>query len=157
MVAIGSATGIAQRLGLPVESALVDRSGPSPRPLGRDKFFVPGSVLRVRVEDSEPECYGLPATVDVMFDNSPAFAIRADADPSMIRKLAWFDSETPLRSGWAWGQGQLKDAIAALSISVGKGRLLLLGPEVLFRGQTHGSFKFVFNSLFFPKASQGSK
>lgn len=157
VVAIGSATGIAQRLGLPVESALVDRSGPSPRPLGRDKFFVPGSVLRVRVEDSEPECYGLPATVDVMFDNSPAFAIRADADLSMIRKLAWFDSETPLRSGWAWGQGQLKDAIAALSISVGKGRLLLLGPEVLFRGQTHGSFKFVFNSLFSPKAPQGSK
>jgi hypothetical protein len=31
---------------------------------------------------------------------------------------------------------------------VGRGRLYLLGPEVLFRAQPHGTFRFVFNGLY---------
>jgi len=30
---------------------------------------------------------------------------------------------------------------------VGRGKLYLFGPELLFRGQPHGTFKFFFNSL----------
>ncbi len=32
--------------------------------------------------------------------------------------------------------------------TVGKGTLFLFGPEVLFRAQPHGTFKFVFNNLY---------
>jgi hypothetical protein len=31
---------------------------------------------------------------------------------------------------------------------VGKGQLYLFGPEVLFRGQSHGTFKFFFNGIY---------
>jgi hypothetical protein len=30
---------------------------------------------------------------------------------------------------------------------VGKGNLVVFGPEITFRSQTHGTFKFLFNQL----------
>ena len=31
---------------------------------------------------------------------------------------------------------------------VGKGRLFLFTPEITFRGQPHGTFKFLFNGIY---------
>jgi hypothetical protein len=31
--------------------------------------------------------------------------------------------------------------------TVGKGKLVLFGPQVLFRAQPHGTFKFFFNAI----------
>ena len=53
----------------------------------------------------------------------------------------------PLRSGWAWGQEHLEGGAAVVEAPVGKGTLYLFGPEILFRGQPHGTFKFFFNAL----------
>ena len=36
--------------------------------------------------------------------------------------------------------------------SVGKGRLFLMAPEVLFRSQPHGNYKLFFNGLFLSMA-----
>jgi hypothetical protein len=61
--------------------------------------------------------------------------------------VAWFDSKTPLRSGWAWGQEHLEGGVAVAEARVGKGTLVLFGPEILFRAQPHGTFKFLFNGI----------
>jgi len=53
-----------------------------------------------------------------------------------------------LRSGWAFGQVYLQDGVAAFQAKVGKGNLYVYGPEVTFRGQTHSTFKMVFNQLY---------
>ena len=53
-----------------------------------------------------------------------------------------------MRSGWAWGVTYLKQAVAVADAAVGKGRLLLFGPQVAFRAHPHGSFKFLFNGLY---------
>ena len=37
--------------------------------------------------------------------------------------------------------------------SVGKGKVFLFGPEVMFRGQPHGTFKFVFNGIYLGTAT----
>jgi hypothetical protein len=37
--------------------------------------------------------------------------------------------------------------------SVGKGKVLLFGPEVTFRAQPHGTFKFVFNGIYYGTAT----
>ena len=55
---------------------------------------------------------------------------------------------SPLRSGWAWGQHYLEDGVAVAEAEVGKGKLLLFGPEITFRGQPHGTFKFLFNGIY---------
>jgi hypothetical protein len=145
VIAIGSsAANLARHLELPVTDHLVENG----QPLPRAKFFVPGSVLSVRVATGKPLTDGLPERVDVFFDESPVFRItNGSADPS-ITPLAWFDSPAPLRSGWAWGQHYLDKGVVALEARVGRGRVVLFGPEILHRAQPHGTFKFLFNALY---------
>jgi hypothetical protein len=147
VVCIGSATGLARQIGLPVQDALTETVEGRVRRLPREKFYVPGSVLRMKVDPLQPAAWGMGEYADAMFDDSPAFRLPPEREPTGIKPLAWFDSATPLRSGWAWGQAALQGAFAGLEAPMGKGRLLLFGPEVLFRGQTHGTFKLVFNAL----------
>jgi hypothetical protein len=61
--------------------------------------------------------------------------------------VAWYEGKAPLRSGWAWGQERLDGGVAVAEAKVGAGRLALFGPQVLFRAQPHGTFKFVFNGI----------
>jgi hypothetical protein len=65
-----------------------------------------------------------------------------------IKPLAWFSSDQPLRSGWAWGQQYLKDGVAAFEATVGSGKLYAFGPEITFRSQTYSTFKLIFNQLY---------
>jgi len=148
VIAIGPSTALGYHLGLPVTSALVtrDASG-AERPVSADQFYIPGSVLQVAVDTTLAVSSGMGARTDVMFDNSPAFKLGADAAQKGVRRIAWYDSREPLRSGWAWGQERLDGAAAAVQASVGQGTLYLFGPEILFRAQPHGTFKWFFNAL----------
>ena len=85
---------------------------------------------------------------DIFFDNSPVFKLGANAQALGIKAIAWFDSKTPLRSGWAWGQQYLDGGVAAIEAPLGKGRVLLFGPEILKRAQPHGTFKLLFNGIY---------
>jgi hypothetical protein len=149
IVAVGSSTRLAQLFGLPVKSALVERSPDgTERPLGREKFYVPGSVLRVSVDNTRPVAYGLAGEVDVFYENSPGLRLAPDAEGKGVRPVAWYASATPLRSGWAWGQGYLEGAVAAAEATAGEGKVYLLGIEAVFRGQPHGTFKLLFNAIY---------
>ena len=148
LITIGGATAFAQRMGVPVASALTTRDATGvERPLASSEFYVPGSLLRVRVDNTTPIGFGFEREVDVFFDASPAFRLEPDAEARGVRRVAWYPSERPLRSGWAWGQHHLQGAAAVVDASVGKGRVLLFGPEVIYRAQPHGTFKFLFNGI----------
>ena len=41
----------------------------------------------------------------------------------------------------------LDRCVAAFEAPVGAGRLVVFGPEITFRGQTHGTLKLLFNAL----------
>ena len=145
-IAIGSsATNLAAFLQLPVESQLAENGVPMPQ----TKFYVPGSVMRTTVDVSDPMAFGMTEQTDLFFDESPVFKLGAGAAAAGVKKVAWYDSKTPLRSGWAWGQEVLEGGAAAVSAKVGKGNVLLLGPEILQRAQPHGTFKFLFNGIFY--------
>jgi hypothetical protein len=148
ILTIGSSTNLAYHLGLPLANHLVwtDKEG-NTRPLPREKFYVPGSVLRVHVNVSNPLAWGLPEEVDVMFNASPTFRLLDGAQTYGVGRVAWFEAKQPLRSGWAWGQEHLQGGVAIAEAKVGKGRLVLFGPEILFRAQPHGTFKFLFNGI----------
>jgi hypothetical protein len=154
IVTIGSSTTLAYHFGLPVTNALVEK-GPDgrERSLPNDKYYIPGSILRVAVDTTHPLAYGTDSNVDVFFDNSPVFRLRPDAALRGVRPVAWFPNATPLRSGWAWGQDYLKDGVAIVEANVGKGKVYLIGPEVTFRAQPHGTFKFLFNGIHASAAS----
>ncbi|MBE3134395.1 MAG: peptidase, partial [Acidobacteria bacterium] len=114
---------------------------------------VPGSVLQVAVDTTSPLAYGMGGKLDVFYDNSPTYRLEADAPLKGVRPVAWFASATPLRSGWAWGQGYLDGGVVALEAPVGKGKVFLFGPEITFRAQPHGTFKFLFNGLYYGSAT----
>ena len=148
IVTIGGSTSLAQYFGLPVSSALTetDAAGAVKR-LPNTKFYVPGSVLETSVDTRLPIAYGLPEKVDVFFASSPAFRLLPEASRKRTRPVAWYASAEPLRSGWAWGQHYLNGAVAIAEADVGEGKVYLFGPEIAFRGQPHGTFKFLFNAI----------
>jgi len=149
IIAIGDSTQVARLFGLPVHDALTERTPDGKEhPLPREKFYVPGSVLAMSVDNSNPAAYGMSSTVDAFFENSPAFRLGPDAEMKGIKPVAWYSSATPLRSGWAWGQGYLEGTVAAAEAPMGEGKLFLLAVEAAFRGQPHGTFKLLFNSIF---------
>ena len=45
------------------------------------------------------------------------------------------------------GSGGLKGGVLVAEATVGTGRVLLIGPEILQRAQPHGTFKLLFNAL----------
>ena len=149
VVAVGTSANLGITLGLPMTNALVEKSAAGvERDLAGDKYYVPGSVLRVQVDTSQAISAGLPRDLDVFFDNSPAYRLGSDAAAKGLRPLASFPSATPLRSGWAWGQGYLDGAVEAAEATIGKGKLYLFAPEITFRGQPHGTFKWLFNGIY---------
>jgi hypothetical protein len=146
---LGRSTSLARHLGLPIEDALAERQPDGTlKPLPREKFYIPGSVLRAAVDTTHSLAAGLPALVDLFFDESPSFRLGPDAAAKGVTPVAWFSTPRPLRSGWAWGQHHLDGAVAIAEARVGNGRLVLSGPEVTMRAQTHGTFKFLFNGLY---------
>ena len=148
ILAVGSSTALAGHLGLPVTNHLVakDADGRN-KALGRDKFYVPPSVLRAKTDPAHPLAWGLGEEVDLMFANSPTFRLPAGAEAAGLTRAAWFAGKAPLRSGWAFGQEHLDGGAAVVDAKVGRGRLVLYGPSVLFRAQPHGTFKLFFNAL----------
>ncbi len=150
LLTIGSSTSMGFHAGLPISNALVEKlQDGKEKPLPREKYFVPTSVLQVLVDTSNPLAYGLPQKLDVSFSNSPVFRIKPEAAQKEVRSVAWFDNKDPLRSGWAWGSKYLHGSIAIIEAEVGQGKLFLYGPEIARRAQPHGTFKFLFNGIYY--------
>ena len=52
-------------------------------------------------------------------------------------------------SGWMLGEKYLQNRAAVVEVPFGKGKIILFGFRVQHRGQTVGTFKLLFNSLFY--------
>ena len=149
IVTIGSSTNLAYHLKLPVRNALVEVVDGKERTLPGEKFYIPGSVMQIKVDAAQPAAWGVGRDADVFFQSSPVFNVSPEAlSKGMVTPIAWFDSAKTLRSGWAWGQGYLRNGVAAFVAKVGTGKLYAFGPEITFRGQTQKTFKFLFNELY---------
>jgi hypothetical protein len=154
IVAFGGSAVLGHHLGLPVSDHLVEsQPDGTERRLPNEKFYIPGSLLRVAVDNTNPVAFGMPKQVEVMFDNSPVLHLAPDASLRGVRPVAWFDSKAPLRSGWAWGQHYLEGGVAGAEATLGKGKVFLFGPEITFRSQPHGTFKLLFNGIYYGTAS----
>jgi hypothetical protein len=150
LLAISDSTSIGYHAGLPISNALVEKlQDGKEKPLPREKYFIPGSILQVSVDNTNPLAYGLPKKVDVSFNNSPVFRIETEAAQNGVRSVAWFENKNPLRSGWALGKHYLQGGITIIEADVGQGKLFLYGPDITRRAQPHGTFKFLFNGIYY--------
>jgi len=153
ILTIGSSTVLGHHLGLPVRDALVEAVNGATRPLPREKFYVPGSILEARIDNTQPLAYGMDEKAMVFYDESPAFRLQPEAGARGVKPIAWYESPSPLRSGWAWGQHYLDQAVSIVEAPVGKGHVVLFGNEVLWRAQPHGTFKMFFNGIYYGSAT----
>ena len=155
LLAIGSSTSLGGHLELPLTNHLVQKlPGGGEQRLSRDDHYIPGSVLRMRVDNTNPLAFGMGDEVDVFFNNSPVFRLGPDAARRGVSPVAWFAGDAPLRSGWAWGQHYLEGGVGVIDATVGEGKLFLYGPEVTNRAQPHGTFKLVFNGIYYGTAAK---
>jgi hypothetical protein len=149
IITIGSSANLAYHLNLPVRNALVEMVSGKEKTLPGEKFYIPGSVMQITLDNDYKANWGMNRNADVYFSASPVFKLLPDA---IARKelvpLAWYASDKTLRSGWAFGQSYLQDGIAAFEAKVGNGKLFVYGPEITFRGQTHSNYKMLFNQLY---------
>jgi hypothetical protein len=149
VITIGTSTNLAYYLRLPVKNALVRTNDKGEEvALRQTEYYIPGSLLVADIDTLASSNWGMPSRSHFYFEDSPVFRLGPDAVSRGIRKLAWFSTDAPLSSGWALGQGFLKDGVPAFEAPVGKGKFCAFGPEITFRSQPHGTFKLLFNQLY---------
>jgi Zinc carboxypeptidase len=110
-------------------------------------FYSPGSILRLRVDPSHPIGYGMPAEAAAFFINSPAFEVSTNAG---ARIVAGYPTRDVLMSGWMLGEQTIAGRAAVVEFPIDKGRVILLGFRTQHRGQSHGTYKLLFNSILWP-------
>ena len=107
-------------------------------------FFCPGSLLRVRIDTRHPIGYGLDRDMAIFFKSGPVFdGVRGD-----VKAVARYPEFNPLMSGWLEGEKRIRQKTALLETPLGDGRVVLFGFKPQHRGQSHGTFKLLFNAIF---------
>jgi hypothetical protein len=133
------------------ELALPVRNG-----LGRaSDFAIAGSLLRAEIASGHPVTYGLPAQVAVFQDDALAFDTVPPGPEIERRVLATYAAapQDVLLSGWMRAPEALARKAAAVALTYGKGKVVLLGFRAQHRAQTPGTFPFLFNALFWSTAT----
>jgi len=118
-------------------------------------FYCPGSLLRLAVDPAAPLTAGMPAELAAFFVRSRAFAVEAGGR-GRVRVLARYAADDVLMSGWINGPEHIAGQAAAVEVTSGRGRVVLVGFGAYFRGQPHGTFKFLLNPILESAAGDGA-
>ncbi len=112
-----------------------------------DKFFCSGALLRLETEHSDlPVNFGVSSSPVVMFQAGPAFQSQPGFHGAV---LARYPKETnPLESGLLLHPEAIEGKAAAVELAYGKGRIVLFGFKPQFRGQSHATYRYLFNELY---------
>jgi hypothetical protein len=146
LVAFDNATEFAiQQFELPVRDVL--------RGLPTTEFFVPGSLIRLNVDDTHPIAYGMPAEVAAMFRRSKAFELvhpegEGSSLVSPVEVVARYGKNDLLLSGFEVGaETHLADRPAVVRVGLGDGDVILIGFRPQFRAIPRVTFKLLFNAI----------
>ncbi|NOR15671.1 MAG: hypothetical protein GQ544_08205 [Candidatus Aminicenantes bacterium] len=110
--------------------------------LKREDFFIPGSLLKVVNDVSHPLAFGYPRDAAIFFRRSPIFAV--GEGHSVVSYPAH-----ALQSGWVTGEEHLTNKSAVVDIPLDQGKVILIGFPALYRSQSHGSFRYLFNAIYY--------
>jgi hypothetical protein len=125
-----------KRFKLPVKNVLEG--------LKSSDFYCPGSALSIEVDNKHPLGKWTKTKTDAYFTNSAAFDV---TDTKRVTVIARYAKKDVLRSGWLRGEKFLAGKVALAEVSMNKGRVILFGFRPQHRGQTWGTFQFIFNAI----------
>ncbi|HET7435911.1 MAG TPA: M14 metallopeptidase family protein [Thermoanaerobaculia bacterium] len=114
-----------------------------------EDYSNPGSLVRLKLRTDHPVTAGMPAEVAAFQDAAIAFETTAPGPEMQRWVLATYpdDARDVLLSGWISGAEKLTRKAAAVALTYGKGKIVLLGFRPQHRGQTHATFPLVFNAI----------
>ena len=128
--------------------------------LPRTDFYVPGSILRIELDTSNPIAAGMPKQSIAWVENSPVFEVMKDITftggpneeerffPPHVHVIARYPSDKDsLLSGWLLGGDRLKGKAALVEVTMGKGRIILFGFRPQYRGQSLATYPLFFNAI----------
>ena len=115
-----------------------------------DRFFCPGSILRIDLDPTQPLAYGMSAHSAAFFGFSSAFEPAASENTQTampVATIARYASRDVLESGWLEGESLIASRAAVVQATVGQGRVVLMGFPVQHRAQSHATYRLLFNAL----------
>ncbi len=112
----------------------------------RDEYFAPGSFFEMQLDLTSPLSRGLRKVVSI-YKNSPV-VLQLKPYSAEIRETGFFAARNVLQSGWAIGEKKLYRNVALAEIPIGQGTVVLYAFRPQHRGQTYGTFKLIFNTLY---------
>ena len=117
--------------------------------LPRTDFYVPGSILRIELDTSDPIAKGMPKESIAWVENSPVFEIKSDPLALLRVKIiaSYPRDRDPLLSGWLLGGDRIKGKAALVEVGLGKGRIVLFGFRPQYRGQSLATYPLLFNAI----------
>jgi hypothetical protein len=127
---------VIKRFGLPMKNVVAG--------VRRNEFYNPGSVVKLEVDTKQPLAKGMLEETPAYFTTSSAFDV---SDDSKIRTIARYASKDALMSGWMLGEKFINGKTALAEANYGKGKIVLFAFRPQHRGQTFGTFPFIFNAL----------
>ncbi len=110
-----------------------------------ESFFCPGSILEVRIDHATPLGHGLPDTLPIWFERSPAF--EGGGIP-----VARYEAANPLLSGWLIGGDRLTGRAALVEVPLGRGKVVLFGFRPQYRAQARVTYPALLNALYLSAA-----
>jgi hypothetical protein len=126
------------------------------------EFFVPGSILRIELDTTNPIARGMPKDTIAWVEDSPVFEVPGDrgvfvsgptrldftaANPN-VRVIARYPTNrNPLLSGWLLGGDRLRGKAALVEVKLGNGRIILFGFRPQYRGQSLATYPLFYNAI----------
>ncbi len=135
LLLLGEACGLAKQMGFEAEDLATG--------LDRERFYIPGTLLKASVNNRHPIGYGMTQETAVMFDSSPFF------DSSRGLPIVRYSNQDAVLSGWARGENLLSNQSGLTELRTGQGGVFLVGFRTQFRAQARATFKFLFNCLYY--------
>ena len=91
----------------------------------------------------------MPSSWPVFFESDQAYRLTSsfDIQPEVVSRYP--SQGSILQSGWLLGEDLLRDQANVVAYRVGKGYVVTLGTQVHFRAQNRGTYKLLFNAMFY--------
>jgi len=113
-------------------------------------FACPGSLLRIQFDNEHPVAFGMPREAAGMFYRSPILSASPGfSGENRVTPIARYPENELLLSGFLRGEKELRNKTAAAEVVIGAGKAILLGFGVQNRAQSYGTFKLLFNAIYY--------
>jgi hypothetical protein len=118
-------------------------------------YYCPGSLIRIRVDNTHPLGAGMPAEAYAFTTGGAAWEItepEQNREQAAIQSVARFAGANVLASGWLTGERIVANRHILIQARHGNGKVVLFGFRPQFRGQSTGTFKFLLNAIYLASA-----